>query len=37
MATAVKQLPAQAPVQENKNYRGFAAGVFSGVAKLSGE
>lgn len=37
MAAVVKEMPACAPVQENKNYRGFVAGVFSGIAKLSGE
>lgn len=32
MATPVKEKPA-----EIKNCRGFVAGVFSGIAKLSGE
>lgn len=32
MAAAVKEKPA-----ETKNYRGFVAGVFSGIAKLTGK
>lgn len=38
MAAAIKEvhMRAHAPVQENKNYRGFVAGVCSGLAKLSG-
>lgn len=34
MAATLKKKPA-APV-ETKNYKGFVAGVFSGIAKLSG-
>lgn len=34
MAATLKEKPA--PV-ENKNYKGFVAGVFSGIAKLSGQ
>ncbi len=33
MATDQKQAPAPA----SKNYKGFVAGVFSGIAKLSGK
>lgn len=33
MAAIVKEKPA--PV-ESKNYKGFVAGVFSGIAKLTG-
>ena len=32
MAAELKQKPAA----ESKNYRGFVAGIFSGIAKLSG-
>jgi len=28
--------PAPALKKDNKNYKGFVAGVFSGIAKLSG-
>lgn len=35
MAAVVKEK--SIPVQETKNYKGFVAGVFSGIAKLSGE
>lgn len=34
MAAVLKEKAA--PV-ENKNYKGFVAGVFSGIAKLSGQ
>lgn len=34
MAATLKEEPA--PI-ENKNYKGFVAGVFSGIAKLSGQ
>lgn len=37
MAAAIQEKPARAPATENKNYKGFVAGVFSGIAKLSGE
>lgn len=29
--------PAAPPASASKNYKGFVAGVFSGIAKLSGE
>jgi hypothetical protein len=35
MAADLKQKPAEA--SQSKNYKGFVAGVFSGVAKLSGK
>lgn len=35
MAADLKQKPAEA--SQTKNYKGFVAGVFSGIAKLSGE
>lgn len=34
MAADLKQKPADA--SQSKNYKGFVAGVFSGIAKLSG-
>lgn len=34
MAAELKQKPAEA--SKPKNYKGFVAGVFSGIAKLSG-
>jgi hypothetical protein len=34
MATELKQKPTEA--SKNQNYKGFVAGVFSGIAKLSG-
>lgn len=36
MAAELKQKPAEASKPKNKNYKGFVAGVFSGIAKLSG-
>lgn len=36
MAADLKQKPAEAS-QGSQNYKGFVAGVFSGVAKLSGK
>ena len=36
MATDQKQQTAVVP-SSSKNYKGFVAGVFSGIAKLSGE
>ncbi|KAK8138791.1 hypothetical protein PG984_002171 [Apiospora sp. TS-2023a] len=35
MAVELKQKPAEASEPKNKNYKGFVAGVFSGIAKLS--
>jgi hypothetical protein len=39
MASDVTQVPASAAgpaAKKQKNYKGFVAGVFSGIAKLSG-
>lgn len=35
-ASASVSAPATALKKDNKNYKGFVAGVFSGIAKLSG-
>ena len=35
-APASASAPAPALKKDNKNYKGFVAGVFSGIAKLSG-
>jgi solute carrier family 25 carnitine/acylcarnitine transporter 20/29 len=35
-ASASASAPAPALKKDNKNYKGFVAGVFSGIAKLSG-